>query len=215
MYIPIYCFLKKFQLYYLDSVLPARLGDVFYLLCTRASMASLLRNTQRRLWHLGWYIGLSVCLYVVNGITPPCLEIGITTPCLAALLVTASPLLTCRCSNQVFMPTASCGCRMSQDGVRFLVGFRPLRLECRQTHTTFTRTQLVTPGRGTSNVTPNQQVCALNIVLCPTQVIFFIVTSSISSWFHMHRTERLVSPEQFLVKICMFRSHHFYDPSVL
>ena len=207
---PIYCFLKTFKLYYPDSVLPARLGDVFYLLCTRASMESLLRNTQRRLWHLGWYICLSVCVYEVNGITPPCLEIGITTPYLAAL--TASPLLTWRCSNQVFIPTASCGCCMSRDGVGFLVGFRPLCLERRQTHITFTRTQLVT--RGTSNVTPNQQVCALDIVLCPTHVISFIVTSSISSWFQVHRMERLVSPEQFLVKICMFRSQNFYDPSV-
>jgi len=45
--------------------------DVFYLLCTRASMVLLLRNTQRRLWHLEWYICLSVCVYVVNGITTP------------------------------------------------------------------------------------------------------------------------------------------------
>jgi len=48
-------------------------GDIFYLLCTRASMVSLFRNTQRRLWHLGWYKCLSVCVYVVNGITTPCL----------------------------------------------------------------------------------------------------------------------------------------------
>jgi len=48
--------------------------DVFYLLCTRAWMVLLLRNTQRRLWHLGWYICLSVCVYEVNGITTPCLE---------------------------------------------------------------------------------------------------------------------------------------------
>jgi len=50
--------------------------DVFYLLCTRASMVWPLRNIQRRLWHLGWYICLSVCVYVVNGITTPCLEIS-------------------------------------------------------------------------------------------------------------------------------------------
>jgi len=43
--------------------------DVFYLLCTRAWMVLLLRKTQRRLWHLGWYICVSVCVYVVNGIT--------------------------------------------------------------------------------------------------------------------------------------------------
>jgi len=51
--------------------------DVFYLMCissTRASMVLLLRNTQRRLWHLGWYICLSVCVYVVNGITTLCLH---------------------------------------------------------------------------------------------------------------------------------------------
>jgi len=48
--------------------------DVFYLLCTRAWRMLLLRNTQRDLWHLGWYICLSVCVYVVNGITTPCLE---------------------------------------------------------------------------------------------------------------------------------------------
>jgi len=48
--------------------------DVFYLLCRRAWRVLLLRNTQRHLWHLGWYICLSVCVYVVNGITTPCLE---------------------------------------------------------------------------------------------------------------------------------------------
>jgi len=50
-----------------------RWDDVFYLRCTRARMVLLLRNTQRQLWHLGWYICLSVCVYVVNGITTPCL----------------------------------------------------------------------------------------------------------------------------------------------
>ena len=47
--------------------------DVFYLLYTRASMVSLLRNTQRRLWQLGCFVCLSVCVYVVNEITTPCL----------------------------------------------------------------------------------------------------------------------------------------------
>jgi len=37
--------------------------DVFYLLCTRAWRVLLLRNTQRQLWHLGWYICLNVCVY--------------------------------------------------------------------------------------------------------------------------------------------------------
>jgi len=46
---------------------------VFCLLCTRASMVSLLRNTQRRLWHLGWFVCLSVYVNVVSGITTPCL----------------------------------------------------------------------------------------------------------------------------------------------
>jgi len=48
--------------------------DVFYLLCTRAWRVLLLHDTQRELWHLGWYICLSVCVHVVNGITTPCLE---------------------------------------------------------------------------------------------------------------------------------------------
>ena len=48
-------------------------NDVFYLLCTRTSMVLLLRNNQRQLWHLGWYICWSVCVYVVNGISIPCL----------------------------------------------------------------------------------------------------------------------------------------------
>jgi len=30
--------------------------DVFYLLCTRAWRVLLLSNTQRQLWHLGWYM---------------------------------------------------------------------------------------------------------------------------------------------------------------
>jgi len=38
--------------------------DVFYLLWTRAWRVLLLRNTQRQLWHLGWYICLSVCVCV-------------------------------------------------------------------------------------------------------------------------------------------------------
>jgi len=38
-------------------------------------MVSLLHNIQRWLWHLGWYICLSMCVYVVNRITTPCLEI--------------------------------------------------------------------------------------------------------------------------------------------
>jgi len=45
-------------------------------------MVLFLRNTKRRLWHLGWYICLSVCVYVVNGITTPCLakNIALRTP---------------------------------------------------------------------------------------------------------------------------------------
>jgi len=46
----------------------------FYLLCTRASIVLLLCNNQRQLCHLEWYTCLSVCVYVVNGITTPCLE---------------------------------------------------------------------------------------------------------------------------------------------
>jgi len=56
------------------SILFFQRDDVFYLLCTRAWRVLLLRNTQRQLWHLGWYICFSVCVYVVNGITTPCLE---------------------------------------------------------------------------------------------------------------------------------------------
>jgi len=48
--------------------------DVYHLLCTRAWGVLLLCNTQRQLWHLGWHMCLSVCMYVVNGITTPCLE---------------------------------------------------------------------------------------------------------------------------------------------
>jgi len=65
--------------------------DVFYLLYTRASMVSLLRNTQRRLWHLGWYICLSVSVYVAQWIgslllvsqkncTPHSLDSGLSHP---------------------------------------------------------------------------------------------------------------------------------------
>jgi len=56
--------------------------DIFYLLCTCAWRVLLLRNTQRQLWHLGWYICLSACVYVVNGITTPCLakKIALSTP---------------------------------------------------------------------------------------------------------------------------------------
>jgi len=36
-------------------------------------MVSLLRNTQRRLWHLGWFVYMSLCVYMVNWITTPCL----------------------------------------------------------------------------------------------------------------------------------------------
>jgi len=68
---PIYCFLKHFSC--TISTPFFQRDDVFYLLCTRASMVLLLRNTHRRLWHLEWYICLSVCVYVVNGITAPCL----------------------------------------------------------------------------------------------------------------------------------------------
>jgi len=32
-----------------------------------------MRYIQRRLWHLGWFICLSACVYVVNGITTSCL----------------------------------------------------------------------------------------------------------------------------------------------
>jgi len=55
------------------STLFVQRDDVFYPLCTRAWRVLLLRNTQWQLWHLGWYICLSVCVHVVNGITTPCL----------------------------------------------------------------------------------------------------------------------------------------------
>jgi len=43
------------------------------LLCARASTVSLLCDAQRQLWHQGWYVSLSVRVYVVDGITTPCL----------------------------------------------------------------------------------------------------------------------------------------------
>jgi len=55
----------------LDSVLPARwyfLPPVYTCLNGVA-----LANTERRPWHLWWFECLSVCVYVVNGITAPCL----------------------------------------------------------------------------------------------------------------------------------------------
>jgi len=63
--------------------------------------------------------------------------------------------------------------RMSRGGVGFLVGFRPHRLERRRMYVSFAAAQLA--SRGASNATPNQQVCDLGIVLCPTHVALCIV----------------------------------------
>jgi len=50
-------------------------------------MVSLLRNTQRQLWHLGWFVCLSVCVHVVNGNTIPCLAQKLQDGSLMGILV--------------------------------------------------------------------------------------------------------------------------------
>jgi len=78
----------------------------------------------------------------------------------------------CRGSERASMSIAGRGRRVGRNGVGFLMGFRPHRLDIHLTHVTFAAALLA--NRGALNATPNAQVGALGIVPCPIHVGLFI-----------------------------------------